>query len=518
MVPKPECPDAHQRNRVLEERIETLERENSKLRDENLLLKARLVPSRDGTPANDGEKTVRPWYRNLFECHPLPLYIFDPGTLRILLVNEAAVGHYGYTKEEFEGLRILDITPEEDIPKVLNAIRSSRSPLEKPGLFRQRKKDGTIITVDIHSHQIDFDGRQARLSMCLDVTDRIRAHKDLMQSEEKFRMAFMISPDAVNINRLEDGLYYDINEGFLKTTGYSREEVIGKTSLDLKIWVDPGDRETLTRTLREKGQVNNFEALFRMKDGTVREGLMSAKIMTLDDTPYILNITRDITEMKIAQARVQASLQEKEILLKEINHRVKNNLQVVLSLLSLQASYIQDPGYKEKFRESQNRVRAIAIMHEETCRGQDLAGVDFSSCVRKLVEDLAHSYHKPSRDIALKLDLGDVRLVLDTAIPCSLIITELVSNAMKHAFGDRREGVIEVRLRNSPSGEYFLQVSDNGEGFPEDLDFRNTRTMGLQFVHQMAAQLGSKLAMERQNGTNFSMFFREYHEVGTQVY
>jgi two-component sensor histidine kinase len=204
--------------------------------------------------------------------------------------------------------------------------------------------------------------------------------------------------------------------------------------------------------------------------------------------------------------------------LKEINHRVKNNLQVVLSLLNLQASYIQDPAYKEKFRESQNRVRAIAIMHEETCRGQDLGGVDFSSCVRKLVEDLALSYQKPPRDIELKLDLEDVRLVLDTAIPCSLIVTELVSNALKHAFGDCRGGVIRVRLRNAPSGEYFLQVSDNGEGFPEDLDFRNTRTMGLQFVRHMAAQLGGKLAMKRRNGTTFSLSFREYHEVGTQVY
>jgi len=457
-------------------------------------------------------------YRNLFDHHPLPLFIFDPETLRILKVNAAAVKHYGYEKEEFESLSLLDIRPPEDTDAFIKSVRSMRFAVENPGFFRHRKKDGTLILMDIHTHEITYEGKTARLVLGLDVSDQIRAHRALKESEEKFRMAFMISPDSVNLNRMDDGLYLDVNEGFEKLTGYSREEVIGKTSLDLGIWVDPKDRAALLKGLRENGHVINLEALFRMKDGSVRDGLMSARVMLLDGTPYILNITRDITDMKLARARIQASLQEKEILLREIHHRVKNNLQVVSGLLNLQASFIEDPGIREKFRESENRVKALAIMHEEAYQSQDLTGIDFAAYVTKLIENIILSYRETSGNIQLDLDLEDVRLVLDTAIPCGLIITELVSNAFRHAFEKDQEGLVRVYLRSDESGTFFLDVSDSGKGFPEDLDFRKTQSLGLQFVCLLVDQLGGSIQMIREKGTTFVISFGEYQEAGTQVF
>jgi len=457
-------------------------------------------------------------YRNLFEYHPLPLLIFDPETLEILKVNDAAVQHYGYGKEEFENLSVRDIRPPEDMEKLYNTIRSIRSIVDNPGIFRHRKKDGSVIFVDIHSHEIFYGERPARLVLCHDVTEQIQAQNALEESEEKFRTAFLTSPDSININRLKDGLYMDINEGFEKIMGYTREDVIGKTSLELDIWVDPEDRAALVKGLTRRGQVHNLEALFRAKDGTIRNGLMSATIIVLGGESYILSITRDISEMKLAEERIRSSLEEKNILLKEIHHRVKNNLQVVSGLLNLQASFIEDREIRERFRESENRVKTIAIMHEDLYESQEFFEINFATYVRRLAENLLSSYADSRRRIELDLDLEDARLVLDTVIPCSLVITELLSNALNHAFDDGQDGLVTISFHPGKTGDFHLQISDNGKGFPENLDFRRTKTMGMQLVCVLVEQLGGTIELCRKNGTTFRIIFNEYQEAGTEMY
>jgi PAS domain S-box-containing protein len=457
-------------------------------------------------------------YRHLFEYHPMPLLIFDPDTMRVLKVNDAAVSHYGYGKEEFESLSVLDIRPREDVDIAVKTIRSMSSSVERLGIFRHKKKDGTVILVDIHSLGITYEDKPARLVICLDVTEQIRSHAALEESEEKFRTAFMTSPDSINISRMEDGLFIDINEGFEKLTGYSRQDVIGKTSLELNIWANPEDRVTFVQRLQEEGQVYNMEALFRIKDGSFHTGLMSAKVIDLGGVSYILSVTRDITEIKIAEERIRSSLHEKEILLREIHHRVKNNLQAVSGLLSLQSSFIEDADLKERFRESENRVKAIAIMQEDLYQNHDLIGIDFALHIKILVENLLASYGKSSSNIDLDLDLVSARLLLDTAIPCSLMITELVSNALNHAFDKDRKGKIRVRFYTDESGLFNIQVSDNGKGFPEDIDFRTIKSMGMQLVCTLVEQLGGTIEMSREKGTTFSITFREYQEAGTEMY
>ena len=217
----------------------------------------------------------------------------------------------------------------------------------------------------------------------------------------------------------------------------------------------------------------------------------------------------EIAERKRVEEQIKASLREKEVLLKEIHHRVKNNLQVVSSMLQLQSRSIKDEETAEMFQESRNRVRSMALVHERLYQSKDLARVDFARYIRNLASYLGRSYGVNTNVIQLKTNLHDVFLGVDTAIPCGLILNELVSNCLKHAFPDGREGEIRIELRSDGNGEFTLMVSDNGVGLLEDLDFRNTESLGLQLVNTLVNQLEGTIELDRRGGTAFKITFAE---------
>ncbi len=218
-------------------------------------------------------------------------------------------------------------------------------------------------------------------------------------------------------------------------------------------------------------------------------------------------LKEEIAVRRQAEAKVRESLKEKEILLKEIHHRVKNNLQVVSSLLRLQAAGIRDEATAALFYESQTRVRSMALIHEELYQAGNLARVDFASYLRRLLPDLARSYRADaSEKVEVKIEAADVSLPVDRAIPCGLIVNELMTNALKHAFPNGRAGSIQVRLATQKD-QTTLAVRDDGAGFPPDVDFRQSRSLGLQLVCTLANQLGGTINLTRDNGTEFVIVF-----------
>ena len=218
----------------------------------------------------------------------------------------------------------------------------------------------------------------------------------------------------------------------------------------------------------------------------------------------------EIAERKRVEKQIKVSLQEKEVLLREIHHRVKNNLQVISSLLYLQSKSIKDKETLEMFQESQNRVRSMAFVHEKLYQSQDLARVNFAEYVRTLTNYLFRSYGVNPDVISLKINVDDdVFVSIDTAVPCGLIINELVSNGLKHAFPDGREGEIRTGLRLDHDGQFTLMVSDNGVGLPEGLDFRSTESLGLQLVNTLVEQLEGTIDLDRSGGTTFEITFAE---------
>ncbi|MFQ5964147.1 MAG: histidine kinase dimerization/phosphoacceptor domain -containing protein [Candidatus Scalinduaceae bacterium] len=218
-----------------------------------------------------------------------------------------------------------------------------------------------------------------------------------------------------------------------------------------------------------------------------------------------------------ADEQIKASLREKEVLLKEIHHRVKNNLQIVSSMLNLQSEYIKEKKTIDVFRESQARIKLIALVHEQLYQAEDLARVDFAEYVRNLINYLLRAYGVNCNCLSTKINGNNVFLDVNTAIPCGLIVNELVSNSLKYAFpactsgeGKMSKGKIEGKICVSLSPEddkYTLIVSDNGAGFPEDLDFRNTTTLGMQLVKTLTDQLEGSIKLDVSNGTEFKITF-----------
>jgi two-component sensor histidine kinase len=245
------------------------------------------------------------------------------------------------------------------------------------------------------------------------------------------------------------------------------------------------------------------------KDGTIRNVLISASpIKGAAGIPKTtLAVITDITDRKQAEERIKASLQEKEVLLKEIHHRVKNNMQIISSLLSLQESYIKDPFVLKAFRESQVRIRSMAMIHEKLYQSEDLARIDIGEYIESLVVDLFHTYSVTPGAITFKNNVEYIYLELNIAIPCCLLLNELISNSLKYAFPGGRKGEISIDFK-SKKDTYQLTVKDNGVGFPEDLDFRTVESLGMQLIHMFVKKLHGTVELNSRCGTEFKIEFK----------
>jgi two-component sensor histidine kinase len=215
----------------------------------------------------------------------------------------------------------------------------------------------------------------------------------------------------------------------------------------------------------------------------------------------------DITERRNSNIILKASLQEKELLLKEIHHRVKNNLQLVYSLLDLQSLNIKDKKVQQMLRNTQARVKSMALIHEELYKTPDLARIRMKSYVENMVHYLFNLYNTRVNPISLECDITDITMTIDMAIPCALIITELVSNSLKYAFSDGSNDKITIVLKRSDKMKYSLMVSDNGKGLPDSVDIDNTPSLGLQIVKTLTRQLKGKLALDKSPGTCYRVDF-----------
>jgi two-component sensor histidine kinase len=218
-------------------------------------------------------------------------------------------------------------------------------------------------------------------------------------------------------------------------------------------------------------------------------------------------LEEDIARRKRAEEQLQASLQEKEALLKEVHHRVKNNLQLISSLLSLQAARIAEPAVAELFAESQNRVHSMALVHENLYRAGNFARISMATHIQNLCAHLSGAYGVQSRRLELAIRIGDVELDLDRAVTCGLIVNELVSNALKHAFPDGRAGRVCVELQPYGDKQQLLVVGDNGIGLPADLDYHRAESLGLQLVDKLTQQLHGTIAVNRAGGTTFTITY-----------
>ena len=306
-----------------------------------------------------------------------------------------------------------------------------------------------------------------------------------------------------------------VSDGCQSLIGYRPQDLVGNALLSYNEMIYPEDRAMVRDTVQPAVKNKQpFELIYRIITANREEkwvweqgrGIFGAEGNLLALEGFIT----DITDRKAAEERIKTSLQEKEVLLREIHHRVKNNMQVITSLLRLQSDKIKDQQYADMFRESQERIKSMALIHEKLYQSKDLSRVDFNEYIKSLINSLFRSYGIDTGRIVTKLNVEDVPLGLDHAIPCGLIINELVSNSFKYAFPEDRKGKISVTLRSITKDEIELRVSDDGIGIPGDLDFRNTDSLGLELVAILAEdQLEGKIDLDRTGGTTFRILFKD---------
>jgi PAS domain S-box-containing protein len=303
-----------------------------------------------------------------------------------------------------------------------------------------------------------------------------------------------------------EGTIIYANPATVSLTGIPEESLLASDFTEL---FHETHRERINELLGVSGdmpQRNTEDSPLILNSKQVSVNIVPLKNGEHDSVAVILD---DITERKLAEDKIKASLREKEVLLKEVHHRVKNNLQVISSLLNLQSRYVKDRQALEMFKESQSRVRSMALIHEKLYQSEDLARIDIAGYIRDLISSLFRSYGASAAAIKVKTDVHDILLDINAAIPCGLIINELVSNCLKHAFPDGRGGKLVTELRSDNDKHCSLIVSDNGIGFPEDIDFRNTESLGMQLVITLVEQLDGSIELDRSSGTAFRIRFSQ---------
>ncbi len=376
-----------------------------------------------------------------------------------------------------------------------------------------------------------YDEGKAAVSVGIDISDRKRAEAmqaqliaSLQESERKFRSLYEATSDAVMLLD-EEGFLFDCNRATLKMfRARTKEELFGKHPKDMSppLQANGKNTESVIKTqiaiALETGNAR-FEWLHWRLDGTEfpTEVLLTAmefgkvpnsnRNHIIEGTQVLQAVVRDITERKRDEEQIKASLAEKEVLLKEIHHRVKNNLQVISSLLRLQSRYIQDKTVLEMLKESQNRVRSMALVHEHLYQSQDLSRIDLAEYIHNLASNLFQAYQVNARGVKLNLKLAPAFLNIDTAVPCGLIINELVSNSLKYAFKDRNVGEVSIEFNRDSNNLFWLKVGDNGGGFPPDLDYKNSGSLGLRLVCSLVRQLQGNIELMPSSGTVFKISF-----------
>ncbi|MCC9623965.1 PAS domain S-box protein [Thalassospira sp. MA62] len=329
-------------------------------------------------------------------------------------------------------------------------------------------------------------------------------------TDQRFERVVEYAPNAM-ILISADGIMDMVNTQTEIIFGYTRDELLGQP-IEMLIPARFRDGHPKLRNAfcshpnpRPMGAGRDLFAL--RKDGSEFPVEIGLNPISTGENKQILAAISDISERKQREHQIARSLREKETLLSEVHHRVKNNLQIIHSLLDMQALSVIDPASRDALLDSCNRVRSMAQIHQSLYQSEDIAKVDFGNFCEGLISSLFAAYNIDLERIRVKTDLTDVELVIDQAVPCGLIANELIANALRHGFPDNTSGEIRVSTRMLENNLVELKVSDTGCGFPKDFDFEKNGGLGLQLIELLSDQIGGTVELDQSGDTTFCIRF-----------
>ncbi|QUH22585.1 PAS domain S-box protein [Methanobacterium alkalithermotolerans] len=476
-------------------------------------IKSKLLKLHDITPEIKTQKKQQQSqdkYRLLIENLQEGIWEIDKNADTIF-VNDKMATMLGYSPEEMMGKNLFDFMDESVIPFAEKNLKKRKKGLKERHDFEFMKKDGEkIYTTLITTPLQDVDGNyQGAIAAVIDISDLKDAQNALEASEGFLRGLFENMPSGMAVYEVknqgkkgQDYLIKEFNKTSQRMEGKSREEVIGKSLYDLRPNIDEYGLIGVFKKVWGSG-----EAVYFPEKIYVDENYSNwyENYVFKAPTGEVVAIYNDVTEKKRAELEIKKSLKEKEILLSEIHHRVKNNLQIIVSLLHLQEIHEEDLRLIRILRETQGRVRTMALVHNTLYQSNIITNINFQNYAQQLLEGILSSFDK-SRCIKTNFEIDDIPINLETAIPLGLIINELVTNSIKYAFF-KDEGTISIKLEPLDN-QFQLSVGDDGVGIKKDIDITNTRTLGLQLVNSLVNQLDGEIELDRSRGTCFKIKFK----------
>jgi PAS domain S-box-containing protein len=460
----------------------------------------------------------RSFLRQVIDLNPNFVFSKD-GEGRFTLVNQSIADAYGTSVECLLGKTDADFNPNKaeverfrrDDLEVINTLKEKFIPEEMitdaGGRVRWLQTiKRPIVSPDGTPNQV--------LGIATDITARKQAESAMRRSEERFRQIAENIREVFWITEPLDNKLVYISPAYEEVWGRSCESLseVSHTWLDT---VHPEDRARLIEATVTVQTGGDYDLEYRIvrPDGEVRWVRDRAfPVANASGGVYrVAGVVDDVTERKQALEQIKTSLHEKEVLLKEIHHRVKNNMQVITSLLSLQSKTIRDEHALSIFQDSQNRVKSMALIHETLYQSKDLSRIDFAEYLQKLVAHVSRSYRIRPEAVRININVDDVSLPIDTAVPCGLIINELASNSLKYAFPADTRGEVNITFERADA-HYVLRVSDTGVGLPADFDPERGKSLGMKLVRMLTDQLCGELNCRNGVGTTFEIKFPEERE------
>ncbi|MEI6126977.1 MAG: PAS domain S-box protein [Pseudomonadota bacterium] len=455
-------------------------------------------------------------YRTIFEVSNEGILVAEIESLHFRYANPAVCSMFGYTFQEFLLKRVFDVHPKEALEEVKKYFLEFTEGLKTHiNAMPCMRKDGSVIYMDIAGAHFTFDGKECMLGFFTDITERRIAELRLQESEQKYRSLFERTADAILIYETDTYSIVDVNTSAEELYGYSREEFSKLKAYELST----ESEETLAKLKKASAGITVFIPLryHRRKDGTVFPCEIRTGTFELGGQRLVFGLIQDITGRKMAEEKLLASLREKEVLLKELHHRTKNNMQVISSLLSLQLKYIdgENESLTTIFSDIQSRIKSMALVHEMLYMSRDIASIDLRDYVQALVASLLPGSMAAAKKISLALDLESVIVGIEAAIPFGLAANELLTNVIKHAFPGGRAGSVTISLHAREGNEIHLAIKDDGVGMPQNFFSGKGATLGLILVRNLVEyQLQGRLELDSGTGTQFKIIFAYFLSKG----
>lgn len=450
-------------------------------------------------------QTSQQLFKLIKEKLPLGLFVLDQKG-NMLQWNSYKEDLSGYSSEEITDMHALDFFDPQSRPKVKQALqevwqKAKGGEVEGDLLT----KSGDKIPMLYKAHSVQIEGQQRLLGFGIDVSElkeaqqRIEANLQLLQ-------AIIDQAKALIYIKDEEGRFQFVNEEFLSLFDLPADEVIGKRDIDIMDEKYAQPMQQSDKKVREgKGPL---EREFHVNIGGNTHIFLTTKVL-LQGIPgfenHVLGLSSDITKRKQMEEQLKKSAEQNQILLAEIHHRVKNNLAIVSGLLDLQVMETDSVELQDNLRDSQSRILSIASIHELLYEEQNFSSIRFDNNIKKLVQTIANTL---SPDVTFQFSMDTVELDINQAITSSLIINEIVTNAIKHAYGEEDEAIIDITLRED-EGTIFLTVRDYGKGLPGDFDHDQPKSLGLKLIQVLNKQLDGQLSISSKGGTTFELIFEK---------